>query len=146
MKRRAFVILAEGLHLERRALVPLPRQTVELLGKKCSFCDKPMSKSKSMSGFVGCPLRVCDECVLRCVEVVGSKDDLALPSDAASLLAVLDGPPREKSPPLRSADLMCSFCEEKQPDMKQLVAAPVDYICRSCIATSSLLARTASPV
>ena len=100
----------------------------------CSFCGKRRSEVRKLVS--GPRVFICNECVVRCREMLGARqpravDDLrTLERTTEDLVAQLppddDDVTAERKPPDSSH---CSFCGRTESDVARLIAGPTVYIC-----------------
>jgi ClpX C4-type zinc finger len=80
MNRRHFLALigtaAPGLWLDGTGLIQLPRRMVIAISGRCSFCGKAAGEVFGLVGVTSRPMRVCNECIDICLEIL--RDDLLL--------------------------------------------------------------------
>ena len=153
---------AAGLWLPESGLVTLPRRMVLELSGSCSFCGKMVTEVAGLAGVRGRLVRICNECIGLCCDILGEEVELdpresLAPSARAA--AELDGRMEElddvlerlgKSleelaaefgqtyvpppcPTVHMPPLACSFCDTAQKDTRKLIAGPTVYVCDTCV-------------
>jgi hypothetical protein len=66
-----------GLWLASTGLVRLDRGFVLALAGSCSFCGKDRAQTNALLGTAGCSVKICDECVGLCCEIISEEMDLS---------------------------------------------------------------------
>src|SRR5512138_3554810 len=104
----------------------------------CSFCGKRRSEVRKLVS--GPRVFICNECVVRCREVIGPRpprvvDHLATPDRTTEDLVAQppaddDDVTAERRPPDSSH---CSFCGRSKTEVARLIAGPTVYICNECV-------------
>lgn len=78
MNRRRFLLLGAGattgIWVAGAGLLQLPGAMVLKLGGVCSFCGKRAGDIRGFAGVGGRPVRVCDECVQLCLDIIAEED------------------------------------------------------------------------
>ena len=79
MNRRRFLLLGAGattgIWVAGAGLLQLPGSMVLKLGGICSFCGKRAGGIRAFAGVGGRPVRVCDECVELCLDILAEEPD-----------------------------------------------------------------------
>jgi ATP-dependent protease Clp ATPase subunit len=108
----------------------------------CSFCGKRLSEVRKLVS--GPRVFICNECVVRCREMIGPRpprvvDDLAAPDRTTEDLPTQpstdgDGDDDDVTAERRPPDSThCSFCGRSTNDVARLIAGPTVYICNECV-------------
>jgi hypothetical protein len=160
-----------GLWLKPSGLTTLARNVVVSLSGACSFCGKSIDAVHAMARSVGTPVRICNECVALCLDIL--RDGGVTPGDAPAdpdarmdhlirdLIKLRDlesgAYAREldemikdlrarldgdpEPPRSRLGDLACSMCNASHRDVRKLIAGPTVYICDTCIGEAAVATR-----
>ncbi len=75
--RRGFLLLlgstAPGLWLPDSGLIRLTDRFVLAFGGACSFCGKDAREVQKLAGVVGRAVRICDECIGLCLDILSEE-------------------------------------------------------------------------
>ena len=164
-RRRLLFLLgagATGLWVAGTGLVTLARRFVLELAGLCSFCGKQKTEVRALAGVVGRPVRICDECVGLCQDIIAEESAKAPPrpqpesSTDEELMAYLKELGAEagdldkalaalkqklEGKPERWNDLACSFCDTHRKDCHKLISGPRVFICDLCAADASVIVK-----
>lgn len=164
MDQRRFLAIAgatvSGLFLPRTGLLEAPRAMVLRLGS-CSSCQQPAAGVRALAGVVGRQARICDGCLLLCLDIVSEeriregkpprpRAPRALPPlpelpyreamrrglaalglERGDIEAFLDR--RELECGLLPRGLACSLCGAPQRTADKIIAGPSAYVCDVCL-------------
>jgi hypothetical protein len=170
VSRRRFLFLvgsaAPGLWLGGTGLLQLQRRFAVALGGSCSFCGKRATDVSTLAGVVTRSVRICDECVSLCCDILAEEsldvrgenhsspsDDVVSEDELSQLLRSLDKESAPKIDGILSAlrrrldgdrlksihDFQCSFCDADRRDVAKLISGPRVFICDACVGDATAL-------
>lgn len=105
----------------------------------CSFCGKRRSEVRKLVS--GPRVFICNECAVRCREMIGPRAPRIV-DDAATLERTTEDLPAQ--PPSGDDDDVtaerrppdsthCSFCGRQKSEVATLIAGPTVHICNECV-------------
>lgn len=100
-----------GLWLASTGLVRLERRFVLSLGGGCSFCGKDRAEVHALVGTPGRSVRICDECVELCLDIVGEEVGIQSPRDVHQYVAPSF---HDEQFQQRVADILQSLANERE--------------------------------
>lgn len=164
VNRRRFLLLlgaaTSGVWLASTGLVQLERRFVLELAGSCSFCGKSRAETKALVGTLGRPVKICDECVGLCWDIMAEESHAPSPlpegqplppqseleAQIAEMLqhlarekeerareALLTDARRALDKPWKAPDFACTFCDADRRDVAKLISGPRVFICDRCV-------------
>ncbi len=98
----------------------------------CSFCDKGEAEVGKL--IAGHSAFICDECVGRCLAVVGARQAKDAGADGLEMTAfALNQVRRPRPPPDTDNILKCDFCAKQGAEIGHLNAGHAGWICGDCV-------------
>jgi hypothetical protein len=125
VSRRRFLFLVgsagPGLWLAGAGLLQLQRRFVLALGGACSFCGKSGKEVNALAGITGRSVRICNECIQLCFEILG--ESIVVEDADARRSPPAQAPPEPVSPDDDLRELLSSL--ESQTLDPEVVLAEV---------------------